>query len=140
MKNIKAQQGFTLIELMIVIAIIGILASVALPAYQNYTNEARMTEVLTATGGVKSAIELCAQKNNGLTTCDATDNAKVAAAVLGSTGGDNVDTLVVTDDTAVITVTATAGAGGFTYILTPALGNGQVTWTVSGTCLTQGVC
>jgi type IV pilus assembly protein PilA len=140
MKNIKAQQGFTLIELMIVIAIIGILASVALPAYQNYTNEARFTEVTTATGGVKSAIEICLQTTNVVADCDATDDAKIAAAVAGAAGGENVSSVAVTDDTGVITATAAAVAGGFTYILTPTSANGQVTWVVSGTCLAAGVC
>ena len=55
----KIQKGFTLIELMIVIAIVGILAAVALPAYQNYTARAKFTEVVNSTAGVKGAVEEC---------------------------------------------------------------------------------
>ncbi|MGU5657135.1 pilin [Aeromonas veronii] len=57
----KKQSGFTLIELMIVVAIVAILAAVALPAYQNYTKKAKMTELVAATGAVKTQAEVCAQ-------------------------------------------------------------------------------
>lgn len=57
----KKQSGFTLIELMIVVAIVAILAAVALPAYQNYTKKAKMTEVASASGAYKTAIEICFQ-------------------------------------------------------------------------------
>ncbi|MEZ6938075.1 prepilin-type N-terminal cleavage/methylation domain-containing protein [Aeromonas sp. S12(2024)] len=57
----KKQSGFTLIELMIVVAIVAILAAVALPAYQNYTKKAKMTELVAATGALKTAVEICVQ-------------------------------------------------------------------------------
>ena len=63
----KTQQGFTLIELMIVVAIIGILASIALPAYQTYTKKAKFSEVVLGTAGIKTAVEICAQDRGDLT-------------------------------------------------------------------------
>jgi len=68
MKNV--QKGFTLIELMIVVAIIGILAAVAIPAYSNYTKKAKFTEVSQSTQAMKSAIEACQADTGDLTECD----------------------------------------------------------------------
>jgi type IV pilus assembly protein PilA len=68
----KVQQGFTLIELMIVVAIIGILAAVAIPAYQDYTIKAKIGNALSAVDSVKTAVALCAQEAGGvLTGCSA---------------------------------------------------------------------
>jgi type IV pilus assembly protein PilA len=71
----KVQQGFTLIELMIVVAIIGILAAVAIPAYQDYTIKAKIGNALSAVDSVKTAVALCAQEAGGvLDDCDAGQN------------------------------------------------------------------
>ena len=63
--EMKKQSGFTLIELMIVVAIVAILAAVALPAYQNYTKKAKMTELVAATGALKTTAEICVQTGTG---------------------------------------------------------------------------
>lgn len=68
----QAQKGFTLIELMIVVAIIGILAAVALPQYRNYTTKARIANAITVADSLKSAVALCIQENGGeKSKCDA---------------------------------------------------------------------
>ncbi|MTW11706.1 prepilin-type N-terminal cleavage/methylation domain-containing protein [Pseudoduganella eburnea] len=70
MKQIKqqAQAGFTLIELMIVVAIIGILAAVAIPAYSDYTAKAKIANAISAADALKTAVALCAQEAGGSTT------------------------------------------------------------------------
>lgn len=78
----RVQRGFTLIELMIVVAIIGILAAIAIPQYQDYVSRARWTEVTTAAGPLKQAIAECLQNNNSvIANCDTT------AEIDGSGGG-----------------------------------------------------
>jgi len=136
----KVQSGFTLIELMIVVAIIGILAAIALPAYQTYTAKSRFSEVVLATSGAKIAVEVCAQSTGGLTGCN-TDNA-VLAALAGSGGGAyvNADATIAADSTITATAVSTNGLAGETYIIDPDYTQGQVVWAKSGTCVTAGYC
>ncbi|AGM45859.1 type IVa pilus major pilin TapA [Aeromonas hydrophila] len=139
----KKQSGFTLIELMIVVAIVAILAAIALPAYQTYTQKARFTEVVSATGPYKTAIEVCIQ-SNAIAALTATENCNQATRGVPAniaTAVGNVATVAVTDTTNVITATGTAAVGGFTYVLTPTIAaSGKVTWAQSGTCQAAGVC
>ena len=141
----KVQQGFTLIELMIVVAIIGILAAVAIPAYSNYTTKAHFTEVISMTGGLKTGVEACVADGTCLNA-----GALTAVPIPTTTAGTgdlpalpaptaNLLSAVITN-TGVITATATStgGLAGETYILTPTLAtDGHVEWVVSGTCKTR---
>lgn len=133
----KVQKGFTLIELMIVVAIIGILAAIAIPSYQNYTKKAKFTEVTQATAAIKTAVEVCAQDQGGLSACTAGSNGIPAD---NTTGAGKYIAKLQTGANGQITATAIAtdGLNGETYILTPAFDAAKgVSWTVTGTCLTN---
>ncbi len=135
----KVQAGFTLIELMIVVAIIGILAAIALPAYQTYTAKAKFSEVVLATSALKTAVELCAMSDGGLGNCVSSKNNDVKAALAGAAGGPNVSTVVVSAS-GVIKATGASTVGGKSYKLTPSLANGAVTWSQAGSCGAAGYC
>ncbi|MFQ5470500.1 MAG: prepilin-type N-terminal cleavage/methylation domain-containing protein [Gammaproteobacteria bacterium] len=134
----KAQQGFTLIELMIVVAIIGILAAIAIPSYQNYTKKAKFTEVMQAVAPAKLAIEGCYQKQSDITKCDTAAETGVTLANLAA--GANVASVAITATTAAITATGAASVDGATYIITPTASLGTLTWAESGTCVSTGLC
>ena len=79
----KKQQGFTLIELMIVVAIIGILAAIAIPAYQDYTIRAQVSEGLNLSGGAKAAVTEYYQDRGVLPTTNAEAGLALAASIVG---------------------------------------------------------
>ncbi|WP_027874522.1 pilin [Spongiibacter marinus] len=135
----QAQQGFTLIELMIVVAIIGILAAVALPAYQTYTEKARFTEVVLASSSVKTAIDTCFQTRGDRTLTNCDTYAEIGAVKTDVESGTEVASVVITETTAAITGTG-SDSNSSTYILTPTAVNGTLTWAQTGTCIANGVC
>ena len=127
----KNMQGFTLIELMIVVAIIAILAAIAIPAYNDYMRKARFSEVMSVGAGYKLAVAECFNSLGTLTGCSA--GANDIPAVPANLGNFNMASMTVTDG--VITQTATANAGGRTSVLTPSIDGGAVNWAQTGTCL-----
>jgi type IV pilus assembly protein PilA len=115
----RVQQGFTLIELMIVVAIIGILAAVAIPQYKNYTIKARIGNALSSVDSIKTAVALCLQENGGtLTSCDA----------LGENGIPT--TFTPTKEVTGVTMTASTAAIVATLDASVGVGSGKhITWT-----------
>jgi type IV pilus assembly protein PilA len=138
-KNLqKVQKGFTLIELMIVVAIIGILAAIAIPQYATYTKKAKFTEVVNAAQGFKTQVELCVQSQGitgAITGCANGSNGVAAApAAYGNVASVAVSTA------GVITATGTATVDSKIVTLTPTASAAAITWVLAGDCKAAGLC
>ncbi len=129
--------GFSLIELLVAIAIVAILAAAGIPAYLSYLTKSRMSEVVTAADKYRAAVAECLDQNAGTATnCDGGSEG-IPANITSGTG--HISTVTVTDG--VITATPRAQGGltsSDTYILTPTYSSTNgVSWTVSGGACTN---
>lgn len=133
MKARKSLSGFTLIELMIVVAIIGILAAVALPAYQDYTKRAKLTEVILAASSCRTAVSEAYQTGPlpaaGAYGCEsATAKSKYVASIATDAEGAVLVTVQGTGDTAIDTKTVSLIPQGDAAGAAPTVGNSVYSW------------
>ncbi|OAL78776.1 pilin [Acinetobacter sp. SFA] len=131
------QKGFTLIELMIVVAIIGILAAIAIPAYQDYIARSQMTEAMSLASGLKTNVTESYGQLGDFAGIDSETNGIPAAADIT---GSYVDNVAVDDGVITATMKATGiskGIQGGTLVLTPTDATGSVTWECKSTDIEQ---
>lgn len=156
-KNRSQQSGFTLLELLMVIAVIGILATIAVPRMQNYSAQARFTEVINAAAPYKLAVERCLMER-AAADCDAGSNgipagyttAQGHVASVGVVDGAITAAGVPADfpnaatngntKTTTNNDNANNATTGPTYTLTPTPNANGVTWAVTGSCQTANLC
>ncbi|OED40691.1 hypothetical protein AB833_11560 [Chromatiales bacterium (ex Bugula neritina AB1)] len=132
----KQQTGFTLIELMIVIAIIGLLISVAIPQYTHFIKRGKFSDVVTQTNVTRKSVELCILDRNTPGDCDGGEHGTIE----NYTGSGNVESIDILDG--VITATGSSALDNRTLILTPIYdgASNSLIWEYSGTCYDADIC
>jgi type IV pilus assembly protein PilA len=140
-------QGFTLIELMIVIAIIGILAAVAVPQYNTYTSRTKFTEVIASATRYKTAISVCAQTNGGVDSsgeCTTFGTNGIPSAPAPGRYLASITMGVSSPDEPYVEATAITGSGlnSETYKLVGTYADGRIVWSMDtlSTCNAAGYC
>lgn len=152
--SIKSTLGFTLLEMLIVIAIIGILAALAIPTYQSYLNKTKFTEIILATVPYKTAIASCALQEGMITNCvnstDGTGQYGIPPAINNSPNIHSYikSITVIPIDANHVQIAASSQHIGsdnisYTYLLDGEYqSNGQIIWTKdeNSSCIAHGLC
>ncbi|MGY8905850.1 MAG: pilin [Pseudomonadales bacterium] len=137
-KKIHRVSGFSLLELLLVVALIGILAAFAVPSYQTYLQKTRFMEVVQHTHAIRVAQSACLlQAGDNVSACDTFGELAMPAPL----ATDNTQSIGVSATSGIITGTAAAAAGGYTFTLSPSINSkGLLTYTVGGSCISAGFC
>lgn len=124
----KTHKGFTLIELMIVIAILGVLAAIAIPVYQDYIGRARVSEGISLASGAKIAVAEFQQANNAFPV----DNAEAGLQPAADINGRDVESVAVAGRDITVTFRPARIPNGGTLVLRATAGPGAITWDCAG--------
>ncbi|MFY8327007.1 pilin [Pseudoalteromonas sp. ZZD1] len=138
--------GFSLIELMITIAIMGVLLSLALPAYNNHYKRAKFTEVILATNALQRAVEVCFYTKETLNNCDTFS--KIGASKSDLLAPKRIANIDISNTAGSYKLTSTASSeaslsgAGDTYIMVASINANQIQWELSSasTCISEGTC
>ena len=134
----RLTNGFSLLELLLVVALIGILAAFAVPTYKTYLQKTRFMEVIQHSHAIRVAQSACLlQVGDNIGACDTFTELTLPSP----SASTNIQSITLTETTGKITGTGTAAAGGYTFMLTPSIDDaGLLSYAIDGSCVDVGFC